>query len=280
MSDHYGGHAEAFQLQAQLGQQAKDMNELRLNGWKTQSLAFKNLDHTEQTKQDADVKNDVESDVTKVDQIYDVGKAGYRAAKGAGTVLRYGGGLRQAGAVALKAGGEVGQSAKLFGEGATAAKDITGVEGVIAGALLKGGGETFAKVGAKAFGAVGTGIAAYQDIDNLVETGNIFNTKDAAGNVVKQNLGVDIGNIATIVGGALDVATAFTGGALAPVAAAVNLFAAVDSAVAGVEEDKAEKAIDEKDAPDANPPTQEAPTAFAQFGLLANQSHDPLARIN
>jgi len=280
MSDHYGGHAEAFQLQSQLGQQAQDMNELRLNGWKTQSLAFKNLDHSEQQKQDADVKNDVESDVTKIDQVYDVGKAGYRAAKGAGTVLRYGGGLRQAGAVALKAGREVGQSAKIFGEGATAAKDITGVEGVIAGALLKGGGETFAKAGAKAFGAVGAGIAAYQDIDDLVETGSLLKTKDAAGNIVDQNIGVTIGNFATLLGGALDIGVAFTGGALAPVAAAVNLFAAVDSAVAGVEQDKEEKAEDEKDAPDATPPPPVAPAAFAQFGLLANQSHDPLARIN
>lgn len=280
MSDHYGGHAEAFQLQNQLGQQAQDMNELRLNGWKTQSLAFKNLDHNEQQKQDTDIKNDVESDVTKIDQVYSVGRAGFRAAKGAGTVLKYGGTVRQAASVAGKALGEVGEGSKLFGEGATAAKDITGAEGVIAGALLKGGGETFAKVGAKAFGAVGAGIAAYEDFDNLSETGSLLKTKDAAGNIVDQNIGVTIGNAATLLGGALDIGVALTGGALAPVAAAVNIFAAVDSAIAGVEQDKEEKAEDEKEKPGTTAPPPVAPAAFAQFGLLANQSHDPLARIN
>lgn len=268
-----------YAIENQLGQQSRDMNELRLNGWKTQTLAFKTLDGREQDKKDADIKSDVESDVTKVDQVYSVGKAGARAVQGAGTVLKYGGTFKQAGQVAGKALAEVGEGTKLFGQGATAVKDLTGVEGVIANTLVKGGGETFAKVGAKGFGAVGAGIAAYQDIDNFIDTGNIFNKKDAAGNVVKQNLGVDVGNVATLVGGALDIATAFTGGALAPVAAAVNLFAAVDSGVAGMEQDDEDKKEDEKDKPPSAPPPSAAPAAFQQFGILANQSHNPLNHI-
>ena len=286
MGDYYGSHAQAFALSNQLGQHAADVNELRSNGWKTQSLAFKTLDHQEQDKQDKDLKADAESDISKVDTVYGVGRAGARAVKGAAIVAKQGGSVGEAAAVAGKALGEFGEGSKLFAterfgaEGVTAAKDITGIEGVVAGTLLKGGGETFAKVGAKGFALAGTGIAAYQDIDNFMETGNIFNEKDAAGNVVKQNLGVDIGNVATIVGGALDVATAFTGGALAPVAAAVNLFAAVDSGIAGMEQDKANKATDEKDMKPGPAPEQVAPQAFAQYGILANQAHDPLNHIN
>ena len=285
MSDFYGGHAAAFATQNQLGQHAADVNELRSNGWKTQSLAFKTLDHQEQDKQDKDLEGDVESDVSKVDTVYGVGKATTRAVRGAYIVAREGGTAGEAAAVAGKALGEFGEGSKLFAtqrfgtEGVTAVKDLSGVEGIVGKTLLKGGGETFAKVGTKAFGLVGTGLAAYQDIDNFMDTGNIFNEKDAAGNVVKQNLGVDVGNVATIVGGALDVATAFTGGALAPVAAAVNLFAAADSAIAGMEQDKAEKARDEKDVKPGPAPTTVAPQSFAQYGMLANQSHNPLNHI-
>lgn len=280
MADYYGGHAQAFALANQLGQHAADVNNLRSNGWKTQTLAYKTLDHQEQDKQDKDVKSDVESDVTKIDTVYGVTRATARAGYGAALVAQQGGTAREALNVAGKAFGEFGEGTKLFGKGATAVKDLSGAEGVIASALVKGGGETFAKVAAKGVGLVGTGIAAYQDIDNLVETGNPFNTKDAAGNVVKQNLGVDIGNVATLLGGALDVGVALTGGALAPVAAAVNLFAAVDSAVAGVEQDKQEKATDEKDVKPGPAPAQVAPQAFAQYGILANQAHNPLNHIN
>lgn len=267
-------------IQNQLGQQSRDLGELRINGWKTQTLAFKNLDGREQDKRDKDVKSDVESDVTKVDQVYAVGKATTRAAVGAGTVLKYGGTFKQAGAVAGKALGEVGEGTKLFGAGATAVKDMTGVEGVIANTLVKGGGEVFAKVGAKAFGAVGAGLAFYQDADDLADTGSLFKHKDAAGNTVDLNAGMIAGNAATMIGGALDVATAFTGGALAPLAAAVNIFAAVDTAVSGMEQDTADKKVDEKDKPPSAPPETAAPAAFAQYGIIANQSHNPMNHIN
>lgn len=269
-----------YAIQNQLGQQSKDMNELRLNGWKTQTLAFKNLDGREQDKRDKDVKSDVESDVTKVDQVYAVGKATARAAKGATIVAQQGGSVGEAASVAGKAFGEVGQGTKLFGEGATAVKDMTGVEGVIANTLVKGGGEAFAKVGAKAFGAVGAGLAIYQDADDLADTGSLLKHKDAAGNTVDLNAGMVVGNVATLIGGGLDIATAFTGGALAPLAAAVNIFAAVDSAVSGMKQDSADKKVDEKDKPSSTPPPATAPAAFQQYGIIANQSHNPLNHIN
>ena len=313
MGDFYGSHAAAYSTANSLGIQARDINEARLENWKQSSLAFKTLDGRERDKKDADIKTDVESDVTKLDSVYMVGKTavktgtafgkgvargleGAAAAKGlsaadatlgSGKVLTSvsAGDVGSALARGAKGAGQelvqAGRGTKLFGEGATAAKDLTGVEGVVAGTLLKGGGETFAKIGAKGLGAVGTGLAVYSDIDNFINTGNIFNEKDAAGNIVKQNLGEDIGNVATIVGGALDVATAFTGGALAPLAAAVNIFAAVDSAVSGIEQDKAEKEADEKGLnPGSAPPPSQSPQAFAQFGILANQSHNPLQHIN
>ena len=275
-----------YQIQNQLGQQSADMNELRLNGWKTQTFAFKTLQGREQDKKDADIQQDAESDVTKVDQVYKVGKATGRAGAGAALVASKGGTLSEAGSVAGKAFSEVGEGTKLFAtttfgsQGVTAAKDLSGVEGVVSGVLLKGGGETFAKVGAKGLGAVGAGIALYQDADNFFDTGNVFKKKDAAGNVVTQSVGVDAGNIATVIGGALGVATAFTGGALAPLAAAVNIFAAIDSAVSGIKQDNADKKIDEKNAPSATPPSITAPAAFAQFGIVANQSHNPMDHIS
>jgi len=319
MGDFYGSHAAAYSTANSLGIQARDVNESRLENWKQASLAFKTLDGREQDKKDADIKTDVESDVTKLDSVYMVGKAGVKAGTafskgvarglegaaaakglsaadatlGSGKVLSSvsAGDVGSALARGAKGAGQeltqAGRGSKLFAtarfgeEGVTAAKDLTGVEGVVAGTLLKGGGETFAKIGAKGLGAVGTGLAVYSDIDNFINTGNIFNEKDAAGNVVKQNLGEDIGNVATIVGGALDVAAAFTGGALAPLAAAVNIFAAVDSAVSGLAQDKAEKEADEKGLnPGSAAPASQSPQAFAQFGILANQSHNPLNHIN
>ena len=301
MGDFYGSHAAAYSTANSLGVQARDINEARLENWKQSSLAFKTLDGRERDKKDADIKTDVESAFGKgfarealaagamerttptglgISEAFapsrpsigkdanlildagpeDFGPGAFGSARKFGSAVKAG--AKEAGGVIS----EAGEGTKLFGEGATAVKDLTGVEGVVAGALVKG--------------AVGTGLAVYKDIDNFINTGNIFNERDAAGNVVKQNLGEDIGNVATIVGGALDVATAFTGGALAPLAAAVNIFAAVDGAVSGIEQDKAEKEADEKGLnPGAAPPASQSPQAFAQFGILANQSHNPLQHI-
>ena len=321
MSDFYGAHAAQYAIQNQLGQHAQDINEIRVNGWKTQTLAFQGLDRAEQGKKNDDIQRDVESDITSAAKVYKTGTAvgkattagltGFarglqQAAAGVGkgeqvtaeaAILGSGKVFTSAGvsgtASALARGGrgalatltDAGKGSKLFAterfgaEGVTAIKDMTGVEGIVAKTLVKGGGEAFARIGAKGVGLLGTGIAVTSDVENLLDTGNVFNTKDAAGNVVKQNLGVDIGNVASVVGGALDVAAAFTGGALAPIAAAVNIFAAADSAIAGYEQDATEKKVDEKNAPASKPPPAVAPQAFAQFGLVASQSHDPIRHI-
>ena len=47
-----------------------------------------------------------------------------------------------------------------------------------------------------------------------------------------------------------------------------------------VEQDKQEKATDEKDVKPGAAPASVAPQAFAQFGILANQAHNPLNHIN
>lgn len=280
MGDFYGGHAQLYSLQTQLGQHAADMNELRSNGWKTQSLAFKNLQHMDQSKTDDDIKSDVESDVTKVESVYKVGKTVGGAAFEVGDTLRAGGNINQALSEGARSLQSAGEGTKLFGEGATSVADLGGAEGIIAGQLVEKGGEVFAKTAAKGLGAVGGVMAIGSDIDNFYQTGNIFNEKDAAGNVVKQNIGEDIGNVATIVGGALDIASAFTGGALAPLAAAVNLFAAVDSTISSIKQDNDEKKVDQANPPGAAPPPARAPAAFQQYGMLANQSHNPLNHIN
>ena len=336
MGDFYGSHAASYALANQLGRQSKDVNEARIENWKQSTLAFKTLDGRERDKKDADIKTDVESDVTKVDSVYLAGSTGVKAGvafgkgfatkaiateagarEGAtglgiaetfapsapvagpdaafylgrggaenfgpgafGSARRFGSAVKAGAQEAGQVISEAGEGTKLFGEGSIAVKDMSGLEGFVAGTLVKGGGETFAKLGAKGLGAVGTGLAVYKDIDNLLDTGNMFTERDAAGNVVKQNVGVDIGNIATIVGGALDVATAFTGGALAPLAAAVNIFAAVDSSIAGLQQDAAEKKADEKGMDPGAAPPNTTPQAFAQYGILANQSHDPLNHIS
>ena len=96
MGDFYGKHQAAFGIQTQLGQQAADMNELRSNGWKTQTLAFKGLQHQDQEKTDADMKSDVEIDGTKGESVYRGGKTIGGAAFEVGATLRAGGTVNQA----------------------------------------------------------------------------------------------------------------------------------------------------------------------------------------
>jgi len=198
---------------------------------------------------------------------------------------------RSAGSAALEslATSQAAQGTKLFAtklfgaEGVTPLKELGGFEGIaartFAGEAAGAGAEVFGKIAGKALGQVGTGIAAYQDFDNLFQTGNIFNSKNADGTIQKQTLGEDVGNIGTLLGGALDVAAAFTGGALAPLAIAVNVAAATESTVATLDADKAQEKTDEANPPPNKPPAQIAPPAFGQLGLLANQSHNPLNYI-
>ena len=201
-----------------------------------------------------------------------VSQAALRGARGARAVLS-----------------EAGAGSQVFGEGAKGLSGLSGVEGVVGGALAKAsagaggvlteGAETFAKVGGKAVGLLGAGIAVGEDFDNFFNTGNIFNKVGSDGTIQKQTLGEDVGNVATLFAGGLDILAAFTGGALAPLAVAANIAAATESTVASIDADSKEKQQDTKDAPPSKPPPPQAPPVFAQLGILASQSHDPLQYI-
>ena len=297
------GHSDLFTLQNQLGQQSIDINEAKLENYNTKTLLYNQLNKNEQEKVSEDDRKDVESDIVKVPDVVKAAKAikeagggfargTYRgitqAAKvgegslGAGDIgSALGRGAR--GAVKSLAQSDGAQGTKLFGEGSVALKDIGGFEGIaartLAGEAAGAGAEIFGKVAGKAVGQIGTGIAVYQDVDDFIQTGNIFNTKNPDGSIKKNTIGEDVGNIATIAAGALDVAAAFTGGALAPIALAANLAAATESTVATTEADEADEKTDESNPPPPKPPPSQAPAAFAQYGLLANVSHNPLNHI-
>mgnify|MGYP003651296408 CR=1 FL=1 len=287
MSDFYG-HSGATQISNQLGQQSLDMNERRIGNWEDKTIAYRQLNAQDQAKQSTDVKNSAEADLVAVPKIFKtaqtIGKAGQAAyvgisrgiAQGQSNLALAQRGARASGAVLS----EAGMGSKIFGEGAVALKDITGVEGIVGRTLADaGGGEAFAKIAGKGVGEIGAATDVIGDITDLVQTGNLFNSKNADGSVQKATLGEDVGNVATILGGVLDVAAAFTGGALAPVAAAVNIAAATESTAAKFSADQAQKSKDSKGMPSSTPPPTVAPPAFAQFGLLSNQSHNPLAHI-
>lgn len=204
----------------------------------------------------------------------DVGSALARGARGAAKSI---------------AQSDAAQATKLFAtetfgkEGVVGLKDIGGFEGIaartLAGEAAGAGAELFGKVAGKAVGQIGTGIAVYEDFDNFIQTGNIFNSKNPDGTIKKNTIGEDVGNLATIAAGGLDVLAAFTGGALAPIALAANLAAATESTIATTEADQADEKQDESNPPPPKPPPSQAPAAFAQYGLLANQSHNPLNHI-
>jgi len=276
-------HFAAYQTANQLGQQALDINEAKLQNFKTDTLSYNLLQKADKQKASDDETKDAEKDIASVPKVYKTAatfaEAGKEVVGGvyAGRTVQ---GLSE-GARVLQSAGE---GSKIFGEGATAVKELTGVEGIASRALLgsatSAGAEVFAKVGGKALGELGAGIDVGEDIDNLFTTGNIFKSVGPDGKVEEATTAEKIGNIATIGAGILDVAAAFTGGALAPLAAAANIAAATESTAASIEADQKEKQVDSKDPPPANPPSAVAPPAFAQLGIVSNQSHNPLAQIS
>lgn len=279
-------NAAIYALQNQLGQQSLDINEAKLQNFKTDTLSYNLLQKADKQKASDDETKDVEKDIASVPKVYKTATAIGGAAKEVGAGLVSGRGLMgvnqglSEGARVLQ---EAGEGSKLFGEGSTAVKELTGVEGIASRALLgsatSAGAEVFAKVGGKALGEAGAAIDVGEDIDNLFTTGNIFKSVGPDGNVSEESTAEKVGNILTIGAGILDVAAAFTGGALAPIAAAANIAAATESTAASLTADAKEKKVDSQDAPPANPPSAVAPAAFAQLGLMANQSHNPLNHI-
>lgn len=310
-------HSDGFMIQNQLGRQSLDLNEAKLENFNAKTILYNQLNNAEKAKVSADEQKTVESDVVKVPAVYKTGKAlkeaggafgrgatrglqqsaraagvpAEEAVMGTGNVLKnvgvsdIGSALARGGRGAVKslAQSDAAQGTKLFGEGATDIKELGGFEGIaartFAGEAAGAGAELFGKVVGKGIGQIGTAIAVTDDFENFMSTGNIFNTKNADGTIQKQTLGQDVGNIATIAAGGLDILAAFTGGALAPIALAANVAAATESTIADTEADQKQESTDEKNPPSATPPPQSAPAAFAQYGLLANVSHNPLNHI-
>ncbi len=293
MGDQYH-HTQATQIANQLGNQALDMNEARLNNWTDKTLLHNQKTKDDQDREKSDVRSEVESDIVDVPivakttatagrTVRALGVGAYRGmSQGEGVVSSIARGARGAGGELTAAGEKMGSrifdSAK-FGKG-VAVKEMTGVEGIVGKNLAEAGaGEAFAKIGGKAVAGLGFGIAAVGDIENLWQTGNIFNTKNADGTTQKATLGEDTGNVLSLLGGALDIAAAFTGGALAPIAAGVNIAAAATSTIEEQKADDAQKSTDAQDAPPSKPPPPVVASGFTQLGLQANQSHNPLQHI-
>jgi hypothetical protein len=282
-------HFAAYQLSNQLGQQALDINEAKLQNYKTDTLSYNLLQKADKQKASDDETRDVEKDIASVPKVYKTVSTFAKAGKEVvgGTVANsLNQGLSE-GARVLQEGGEGSKlfaTARFGSEGVTAVKELTGVEGIASRALLgsatSAAAETFAKVGGKALGEAGAAIDIGEDIDNLFTTGNAFKSVGPDGKVQEETTAEKWGNVLTIGAGVLDVAAAFTGGALAPIAAAANIAAATESTAASLAADQAQKKTDSQNPPPAKPPEQQAPAAFAQLGLIANQSHNPIAQIS
>jgi len=153
--------------------------------------------------------------------------------------------------------------------------DLTGVESVAQkGLRLAGTGDKVAFAGAKVAGNLGAVLDVGKGIDNLIQSGNVFKDADTG----KMESKTDIaGDLLTVAGGALDVAAAFTGGLLAPVAAAVNLAGAATSVAGGIEDEKQGK----KDLGKAPPkPTPVSSPEYETLGFVANMAQDPTKSIS
>ena len=293
MGDMYH-HTEATQLSNQLGQQALDMNEARLNAWTDKTLLHNQKTTTDQQKESSDVRGEAESDIVDVPIVAKTTGTALRATRALG-VGAYRGvsqgesvgsalarGARGAGGELTRAGESMGSrvfSTARFGKG-VAVKEMTGAEGIVGKNLLEAGaGEAFSKVAAKSVAGLGFGIAAMGDVENLWQTGNIFDTKTDNDQVVKDTTGEKVGNVLSLLGGALDIAAAFTGGALAPIAAGVNIAAAATSTIEENKADEAKKTQDDNTVPPSKPPAPVVAQGFTQLGLAANQAHNPLNHI-
>ena len=118
-------------------------------------------------------------------------------------------------------------------------------------------------VGGKALGGIGAGITAEGDISNIIETGHIFKPNQSGWS--------EAGNITSLVGGALDMASIALP-VLAPLALATNIFSAVTSTVGTVEDDSNQVSTDSK------PPQQNQLSihpAWASVGMVASVHSQP-----
>ena len=187
---------------------------------------------------------------------------------------------RGAGAFTQGAGAEFeGADATAEGVG-SAVKGFSGVEEIAAGVLGKvaGVGDATKFIAGKAAGELGAGIDIVKLGSNLLTTGNVFESDDGPGGAkVEENTLSKIGDVATIAAGAADLLAVFTGGILAPVAAAANLAAAGISGAGAIEQQKTDDKTQQGNKPVDQ--TIGAGPAFSAYGFVGQQSHDPIAAI-
>lgn len=279
--------SSAVQTANSLSRQVLDMNEAKYTNWKLASMSYKNLNAAEASKRSGDEEKEATGDIAAMPKVVGTTVTLARAGK-AGVMAGYHGAtVGESALAAKKTLARAGGAAQFEGSAA----EMGGVEGIVGGAVKSSFGkglsetadaaaEVFAKGVGKSVGLAGAGITAVTDVSDLLQTGSIFDTKGADGKIEKGTTAQDIGNVMNIAGGVLDVFAAFSGGALAPIAAAVNIAAAAESTVANEEKDEADTSTDAKDPPSPKAPPQTNPVAFQQLGLLANQSHNPLNHIN
>jgi hypothetical protein len=278
------------------------------NKFDANSLAFKTLKSRVEDKYTDKDYGVGAHDANTIDRTYQTGVAIHEFAKGAGAGFSAarapvaagvaGGGAGQADflaesgaairgeegaagagrAASLAAGARGGAAAvtKLGGAARGIAGELQGVERIAQKAAL---GVDLSKeaafVSGKVVGSVGAIAGIGSDIDSLIQTGNPFRSVSTG----KVESKTDIwGNLLTIGGGVLDVAAAFTGGALTPLAAAVNVAAAATSTAGEVQDEEAAKKAEGKP-PSAPLPTAHIAPEFATLGFVANQSHDPTKQI-
>ncbi len=168
---------------------------------------------------------------------------------------------------------------------------LTGLEGIVQKGLVKaGGGEALGVVGGKAAGAFGGFLDAGKEIDSLVQTGgkSAYTRVDAQGNRVAESSTDKWGERLTEAGSALDVASAFTGGLLVPLAGAVSLAGAITGVIGDYEDQKtdnkkvginADGSTDSTKAPKLSDTALPQGEAFTSLGFVGNLSHNPLANI-
>ena len=180
-----------------------------------------------------------------------------------------------------------GGAAKSFGE-LSQLGGLSGTEGIVQKGILKlGGKEGLGFVAAKASGTIGGIMDVGKQFDSLIDTDgkSAFTRTDGKGNQVALSTTDKWGEGLTEAGSVLDVAAAFTGGWLAPLAAAVNLAGQATEAVGSIEDEKADNkaagiGADGKSGPAPKQAGAPISEAFTSLGFVGNVNHNPMAHIS
>tara|TARA_R100000963_G_scaffold33717_2_gene26251 strand:+ start:353 stop:1192 length:840 start_codon:yes stop_codon:yes gene_type:complete len=276
--DMYGISAEKLH-ENDLHTQSQVSAQNRLNAWQNKVTSFKQAKSALTSKDTTkDVGVDTPEGLTNITRGLTVGRAG----------LAYGKGI-VAGAPWSSTGATVGTSHSLGVANLRAMPEVekagqgiegtlTGTEGIAQKALSIGGaGAKSAFVGAKVIGNVGAALDVGKGVDNLIQTGNVFKDADTG----KEESKTDIaGDLLTVGGGILDVASAFTGGLLVPFAMAVNVAGAGTSLAGSIKDEVNAKNALARTKPRDTPPSGAIAPEYETLGFIGNMSHDPTTQIS